>query len=424
MNHVNQPVSRSAVVVGAQWGDEGKGKITDFLTSKYNVVVRFQGGHNAGHTVWVDGRKSVTHLIPSGVLRDGVMSVIGHGVVVDPRQFKKEVENLRSLGLKIDASNLMVSLQAPVITAYHQALDHARETKSSQRIGTTGRGIGPAYEDKTSRRGIRVSDLFDRDVLTKRLERSASEKNALLKHYGVAQIDLAEEVQQLYDFGQFLKPFAGDAYSYLHQAESGGKKILFEGAQGLLLDLDYGTYPFVTSSFTHGLYASIGAGGALPQYRFGVVKSYITRVGEGPMPTEIGGPLEEHLRQLGGEFGATTGRARRCGWLDLPLLRYSIRFSGLTGLILTKSDVLAQLDEVYICQEYEFEGHAVQEAFPGMDLQNARPKLLKLGALKSKEQIEDYIGLIEKSVGIPVVIHSFGVDRNALDVRRPDFFSG
>jgi len=422
----------SLAIIGAQWGDEGKGKITDYLASKVDVVIRFQGGHNAGHTVWVNGRKSVTHLIPSGVLTEGVLSVIGHGVVLDPRQFKSEVEGLIAHGCKITGHNLKVSLHAPVITRFHHLLDQARERQTTTRIGTTGKGIGPAYEDKTSRRGIRVSDLFDFENLNRKITLLTEEKFVLLKHYGVECPSVQSEVEELFQLGKFIHPHVCDTFSLLHEIESQGKVMLYEGAQGLLLDNDYGTYPFVTSSQTHALTAPIGSGGAGPKHRVGVCKAYITRVGEGPMPTQIGGELEEKLRQLGNEFGATTGRARRCGWLDLPLLRYAVKFSQLTSLILTKCDVLAQLDEILICTHYTYQGLKIDEAYPGLDLSLMTPHYSKVERLSDinsstkhslSSSLKDYIEVIEKATNCPVVMVSYGVDRNDLYIKDGVFFT-
>jgi adenylosuccinate synthase len=413
----------SIAIIGAQWGDEGKGKITDFLASRVQAVVRFQGGHNAGHTIWVNGKKNVTHLLPSGVITPGVVSIIGQGVVVDPAQFKKEVENLRSQNLELSPQNLKVSSHATVITIYHQLLDQAREKESKLRIGTTGKGIGPAYEDRASRRGMKVFDLLDKETLKYKLQHLAHEKMILLKSYGVEAPSIDEEVHRLWDFGQYLKPYVAETFSLLQSYEETSAHVLYEGAQGLLLDIDFGTYPYVTSSTTGVAAVMLGASGMMPDHRWGVLKAYTTRVGEGPFPTQIHGEKEEKLRKLGGEYGSTTGRERKCGWLDLPLLRYCVRFSNLNGLVLTKCDVLALMNELKVCTAYKYQGQTLYEAYPGLDLSKVEPVYEDLAPLaemetcsrnKISKSLQDYVRYIEKHLNCPVVMVSFGVDREQL----------
>lgn len=413
----------SVAIIGAQWGDEGKGKITDFLASKMKAVVRFQGGHNAGHTIWVDGKKSVTHLLPSGVIRPGIVSVIGQGVVVDPAQFKKEVENLKTQGFSISPNNLKLSLNASVITIYHQLLDQARENKSRLRIGTTGKGIGPCYEDRASRRGIKVSDLFNTHLLPDKLARSVEEKIVLLRHYDISFPSIEEETKRLIDLAEYLRPYAFETYGLLNEFQKNNEPILFEGAQGLLLDVDFGTFPYVTSSNTSVASTLTGAGGFLPEQRWGVLKAYTTRVGEGPFPTQMEPEVESRLRTFGNEFGSTTGRERKCGWLDLPLLKYAIKFSNLNGLILTKCDVLAMMNELQVCVAYELKGKTINESYPGLDLYQVKPIYQKLPKLENISQcnrehlcdsLQQYVDFLEKNLQCPIHIVSFGQDREEL----------
>ena len=317
---------KSVAILGAQWGDEGKGKITDLLGKKAKFVVRYQGGHNAGHTLWVNGRKTVLHLIPSGILHPHCLSVIGHGVVIDPQALLEEIDEVSKI-LPITNKNLAVSLASPVITRFHQALDVARENHGPIKIGTTGKGIGPSYEDKIARRSIKVQDLLDHKVLQDKIVKFSKESAFLLENLYQSQLPtVLEETERLFSLGQKLKPFICDTFSLLYEASARGENILFEGAQGVLLDVDYGTYPFVTSSSTSiaGIYSGAGIKGHVQEV-IGIAKAYTTRVGEGPFPTELDNALGEFIRTKGHEFGATTGRKRRCGWLDLPLLKYAVR---------------------------------------------------------------------------------------------------
>jgi adenylosuccinate synthase len=356
-------------LVGAQWGDEGKGRVVDVLAGDIDVVVRYQGGANAGHTVIADGRKHVFHLLPSGMLYPNRICVIGNGLVLDPDQLEKEIGELDPRPEDI-GTRLVVSYGAHVVMPYHRKLDSLAERSRSDRgssvIGTTGRGIGPCYVDKYNRCGIRAEDLVSRDVLEKKLRANLDEKNLILeKIYGEKPFDFGELFKLATGWGEFIAPYLGDSTLEIDSALKAGKRILFEGAQGTLLDVDHGTYPFVTSSSCVSGGASIG--GALGPGRFdrviGVAKAYCTRVGEGPFPTEDTGETGEHLRQKGAEFGATTGRPRRCGWLDLVALNYAVKVNGLDSIALTKLDVLSGLGEIKVCVAYRIDGRE-HPAFP------------------------------------------------------------
>src|SRR6187399_3070983 len=350
-------------VLGAQWGDEGKGKIVDMLTPHFAAVARYQGGHNAGHTVYVDGQKFVLHLIPSGILHPGVTCVIGNGVVIDPEALFKEVDELARLGIAVDG-RLLVSEKAHVILSYHRELDVLSEARRGERkIGTTSRGIGPAYEDKIGRRGIRICDLFgEREALAAEVRENVNARNHAIND---STLDWKPVFEHLIAHGERLRPWVADTSLFLHQTMAAGKSVLFEGAQATLLDIDHGTYPFVTSSNASvgGVCTGLGVppraiGGVL-----GVAKAYTTRVGEGPLPTELSGELAERLRETGQEYGASTGRPRRCGWYDAVVVRYSARINGLDALALTKLDVLDGLSEVLICSGYKTSGGTLSE-FP------------------------------------------------------------
>ncbi|HUK66206.1 MAG TPA: adenylosuccinate synthase, partial [Anaeromyxobacteraceae bacterium] len=346
----------NVVVIGAQWGDEGKGKLVDLLTDYADVVVRFQGGNNAGHTLVVGGKKTVLHLVPSGILHPGKACVIGNGTVVDPEVLAKEIAEVKARGFLEDDGQLVLSLDAHVIMPWHKALDLAREQRmGASRIGTTGRGIGPTYEDKVARRGLRVRDLLDRERLAKKVQERISLAREELSRLG-SSLDEEESalVEKYAGLGRALAPYAKDASLWLHLAMQAGKSLLFEGAQGTLLDVDHGTYPFVTSSNTVAGNAATGAGvGPTSIDRvIGITKAYSTRVGSGPYPSELNDETGERLRRLGGEFGATTGRPRRTGWIDALALRYAARVNGLDGLALTKIDVLTGFPEVKIAVGY------------------------------------------------------------------------
>ena len=420
------------VVVGTQWGDEGKGKVVDVLAPKVAAVARFQGGNNAGHTLVVNGETVVLHLLPSGVLHPDCTCVVGNGVVVDPKVLLAEVEALEARGLALHEGQLVLSRTADVIMPYHRELDVLREQKrGSGKIGTTGRGIGPTYEDKVGRRGIRLGDLVDRDRLRERIAALLPEKNRMIvEWYGGDALELEALVDEYAAYGEKLAPMLGDAAGLLHRVQSGGGSILFEGAQGTFLDIDHGTYPFVTSSNTTAGAACAGAGlgpTAIDEV-VGIVKAYTTRVGSGPFPTEAEGESEERLRSLGHEFGATTGRPRRCGWFDAPLLRQAARLNGLTRLALTKLDVLSGLETIPVCVGYE----GFDQDFPA-DLTEVVPVYEHLQGwsedltgVRRWEELPsacvEYIARLEELVGVPVDLVGVGPGREQT-LLRGDLFT-
>ncbi len=422
----------NVVVVGAQWGDEGKGKVVDLLTEHAQVVVRFQGGNNAGHTLVVGGQKTVLHLIPSGILHAGKTCVIGNGVVVDPSVLVTEIDSLKQRGFLADDSQLLISESAHVIFPWHKVVDSFREkAKGGSAIGTTGRGIGPAYEDKVARRGIRVRELLRparlRERIAERLPSVLQELKELapLAKLEVPKLELEPILAEYSGLAERLRPFAADASLFLSSQIGKGARILFEGAQGTLLDVDHGTYPFVTSSNCVAGNAAVGSGigpTAIDKV-VGISKAYTTRVGGGPFPTELTDELGERLRKVGDEFGATTGRPRRCGWLDGVVLRYAVRVNGLSGLALTKMDVLSGLKTLEICTAYELDGERVTE-LPGdpEDLGRVKPVYETLPgwdeSLAGARVFDDlpanarrYVQRVEKLCGIPVTCISVGADR-------------
>lgn len=421
---------QTMAIIGAQWGDEGKGKITDLLAEKSDLVVRYQGGHNAGHTIWVNGQKTVLHVIPSGVLHAHCTSVIGHGVVLEPENFLFELNRIKNVA-KVTPDNLKVSETATVITHYHKILDAARESQGSEKIGTTGKGIGPAYEDKIARRAVKVKDLLDKDILARRLGVGYSEKEMLFKNlYQINFPSIDEEVERLYQLGQQMKDYVCDTFSLIDQSLAKGKRVLYEGAQGILLDVDYGTYPYVTSSSTTA--SGIYTGAGIPNHKLdeviGVAKAYTTRVGEGPFPTELFDEMGSTIQIKGNEVGATTGRKRRCGWLDIPLLRYAIKASQLTSIALTKLDILSNLPELKVCYAYEVNGKTVDCAYPGINLYNAKPLLKDLKPFKddfsdskTSAELDQYINFIQEALGIPVSIYAYGPDRNQIVFKKTLF---
>jgi adenylosuccinate synthase len=357
----------NVVVVGAQWGDEGKGKIVDIYTREAEAVVRFQGGNNAGHTLVVGGEKVILHLIPSGILHPGKFCCIGNGVVVDPGVLLGEIDGLRKRGKFPSEAALLISENAHVILPHHCRIDMAREAKAgAKKIGTTGRGIGPCYEDKVARRGIRISDLLHPEWLRERLQELMEEKNAYLRYLGGEPLDADEVCDELLGHAERLRTYVGDVSARVHQWGEEGRNVLFEGAQGTLLDVDHGTYPYVTSSNTLAGAACAGAGLGPKELDaiVGITKAYCTRVGSGPFPTELEDDTGELLRTKGAEFGSTTGRPRRCGWLDLVVLRNACRLNGLTGLAITKLDVLQGLSEVKVCVAYRLDGRRVDRVPP------------------------------------------------------------
>lgn len=351
----------NVVVIGSQWGDEGKGKIVDWLSERADVVVRFQGGHNAGHTLVIDGKVYKLSLLPSGVVRSGKLSVIGNGVVVDPWALMEEIERVREKGVEISPSSLMVAENASLILPIHRAIDAAREAaRGDDKIGTTGRGIGPAYEDKVARRAIRVCDLVDFDGLRGRVEALLRHHNAYLKGVGAETIGIDSVMADLELVAPNLLPYAGVVWKALEKAKRRGRRILFEGAQGVMLDVDQGTYPFVTSSNTGAGQAATGSGmgpGSIG-YVLGITKAYTTRVGSGPFPTELTDAIGERLGEKGREFGVVTGRKRRCGWFDAVLVRQAMKVGGVNGIALTKLDVLDGLEEIKICVGYKINGRS------------------------------------------------------------------
>ena len=418
-------------IIGAQWGDEGKGKITDLLGQSADYVVRFQGGNNAGHTIIVGDKKIVLHQIPSGILHEKCISVIAHGVVFEPEAFIQELTMVKE-NIAVTPERLKISLNASVITSYHKILDAHREGQSKVKIGTTGKGIGPAYEDKVARRGIKIKDLFNKESLITKLNYALEEKSYLFEHvYKTSVPSAAEEATRLYNFGQELKDYVCDTFSLIDEATRNGKKVLFEGAQGVLLDIDYGSYPYVTSSSTGaaGIFTGAGVTSGIVNEKLGIVKAYTTRVGEGPMPTEITEEIGDRIQTIGHEFGATTGRKRRCGWLDLPSLKYSAKASSITSIALTKLDVLSGLEELKVCYAYELDGKEYDCAYPGLDLTNAKPLYKTLAPFKDDfskdgvyaQELVDYIELIEKSVGIPVGILAYGPERSQIHFRKKYF---
>ncbi|MCK6530544.1 adenylosuccinate synthase [Myxococcota bacterium] len=416
------------VIVGAQWGDEGKGKVVDLLSPRADVVVRFQGGANAGHTLIVDGHKTVLHLVPSGILHPGKTCVIGNGVVVDPWALLEEMAELRSYGLPADPDQLKVSERAHVVLPFHRLLDKAREgLRGGGAIGTTGRGIGPAYEAKAARRGMRFCDLVDPPTLERVLAAGVEEANAVLtRGLGMAPVDGAALLDSLREVAAALAPHVADTGALLDERLRSGARVLFEGAQGTLLDLDHGTYPFVTSSSTAAAAAALGSGVG-PRWLdgvLGIAKAYCTRVGSGPFPTEQAGAVGEELRAGGGEYGATTGRPRRCGWLDLPLLRYATRVNGLTSLALTKLDVLSRFPEIPVCTGYRIDGRPVERPPANLALfQRCEPVyevlpgwLTPLGHARRIEDLPSaaraYLERIERDADAPICMVSVGAERS------------
>jgi len=353
----------NVVVIGSQWGDEGKGKIVDWLSSHADVVVRFQGGHNAGHTLVIDGTEYKLNLLPSGIVREGKISMIGNGVVVSPWALLKEITMIKEKGVKVTPENFIVSENAHLILPVHQALDQALEmTRGDAKLGTTKRGIGPAYEDKISRRGIRVCDLRHPELLKDKIAKMMLHHNILLKGMGAEAMDANEIYEKLMEISEDILRYAGIVWRELDYARNDGKKILFEGAQGTMLDIDHGTYPYVTSSNTVAAQASIGSGVGPDALKFilGITKAYTTRVGTGPFPTELDNEIGQFLGEKGKEFGTVTGRKRRCGWFDAALVRQSVRVNGMHGIALTKLDVLDGLDEIKICTGYKLNGKEIK----------------------------------------------------------------
>ncbi len=427
---------KNVAVVGAQWGDEGKGKIVDWLSYRADVVVRFQGGHNAGHTLVIDGKTYKLNLLPSGVVRPGKLSIIANGVVVDPWHLLKEIAALKETGVAISPDNLLVAENCPVILPVHGALDRAREeSRGGNKIGTTGRGIGPAYEDKVARRAIRLCDLAEPDVLRAKLDYLVQHHNALLRGFGAETFDSDTLYRDLMAIAPRLAPYVGVVWSRLEAARKADKRILFEGAQGNLLDVDHGTYPFVTSSNTVAAAAASGSGvGAKTVGRVvGLCKAYTTRVGAGPFPTEDTGEIGETLGRRGNEFGTTTGRKRRCGWLDAVAVRQAVKTGGIDGLALTKLDILDAFKELKICRAYKLDGKTIDYLPAGQRAQAALEPVydtcegwnsptrgirswgdLPAAALK-------YIRRIEEMVEAPVILLSTSPERDDTILMKDPF---
>ena len=429
------------IVVGAQWGDEGKGKVVDLFTERADTVVRYGGGANAGHTLVIDGKKLVTHLVPSGVCHPGKACVLGDGMVIDPHTLLDEIKDCQSRGLLMK-NELLIGLGAHVILPYHKLLDGLREDHGAKRgksIGTTRRGIGPAYEAKAARKGVRMRDLAKPERVRELVAANLDEMIPLIRYLGgeaPSQSDVTKWIDDALAAGDKLRPYTGDAGRHVDETIKAGKHLLFEGAQGCLLDLDHGTYPYVTSSSTiaAGACQSAGIGPTRVDAVVGITKAYATRVGEGPFPTEIPGEAGERLRQAGGEFGATTGRPRRCGWLDLPALRMGVRLSGMTSLALTKLDVLGGLGEVSVCVAYKLDGKELDEPpTDPEDIARAQPVYRKFpGWDRLPSEAHDvtdlpasaraYVETIAEMAGVPFCLVSVGPDR-AETIRLSDPFA-
>ncbi len=429
-------MSKNVVVLGTQWGDEGKGKIVDLLTEQASAVVRFQGGHNAGHTLVIDGEKTILHVIPSGILRPDVHCLIGNGVVLSPSALLKEIAQLEQREVPV-RDRLTISAACPLILPYHVALDQARELRrGNNKIGTTGRGIGPAYEDKVARRGLRLGDLRNptrfADILREVLD---YHNHALVHYYGVAALDANDVLDQAMGEGEQLLPMMGDVTALLHDYRQNQAKILFEGAQGSLLDIDHGTYPFVTSSNTTagGTATGSGFGPLYLDYVLGITKAYTTRVGSGPFPTELFDDTGARLAERGHEFGATTGRARRCGWFDAVALRTAVNINSISGLCLTKLDVLDGLEEISICVGYaDSDGESTPNPIDACDYEGVTPIYETVPGwhestvgIKSMDALPEnalaYIERIQTLVGAPIDIISTGPDREETIVLRHPF---
>src|SRR5207342_2513761 len=421
-------MAQNVVVVGTQWGDEGKGKLVDWLTDHAQGVVRFQGGHNAGHTLVIGGKKTVLHLIPSGILHPGVLCLIGNGVVLSPAALKKEIGELEAEGIDV-RSRLKISPATPLIMPYHIALDQAREKAAGGKaIGTTGRGIGPAYEDKVARRGIRVADLSYPKELAEKLRGTLDYHNFVLTNYlNVEAVDFQKTLDEALAFGEYIEPMKSDVAGILHELRKQGKRVLFEGAQGSLLDIDHGTYPYVTSSNTTvgGALAGTGVGADAIDYVLGIAKAYATRVGGGPFPTELDDEVGQGIRDRGQEYGATTGRPRRCGWIDLVALKRAVAINGIDGLCITKLDILDGMQTLKMCIAYQYRGKRTEYApldaegwnecepvyleFPGW--QESTHGITEWDKLPAAARA--YLRALEELSDCPVAMVSTGPDRDA-----------
>ncbi|MEQ4909411.1 adenylosuccinate synthase [Proteus vulgaris] len=430
-------MSNNVVVLGTQWGDEGKGKIVDLLTERAKYVVRYQGGHNAGHTLVIDGEKTVLHLIPSGILRENVVSIIANGVVLSPEALMKEMTQLEERGIPV-RSRLLLSEACPLILPYHIALDNAREkARGEKAIGTTGRGIGPAYEDKVARRGLRVGDLFDKKAFAQKLKEIIEYHNfQLVNYYKVEPVDYQKTLDDIMAIADILTSMVVDVSDLLYKATQNGELVMFEGAQGTLLDIDHGTYPYVTSSNTTagGVATGSGLGPRYVGYVLGIIKAYSTRVGAGPFPTELFDEVGDFLREKGQEFGATTGRSRRTGWLDIIAIRRAVQINSLSGFCMTKLDVLDGLKEVKLCVGYRLPNGEVIDTTPlaADDWEGIEPIYESMpGWNESTFGVKDhaqlpqaalnYIKRVEELTGVPVDIVSTGPDRSETIILRHPF---
>ena len=436
-------MAKNVVVIGTQWGDEGKGKIVDLLTDRASAVVRFQGGHNAGHTLVIDGVKTVLHLVPSGVLRENVICLIGNGVVLSPSALLEEIEMLEKSGIPA-RDRIRLSESCPLILPYHIALDQARElARGKKAIGTTGRGIGPCYEDKIARRGIRLGELLDAELFAKRLKEVMDYHNFALEHYYKQPVvDYQTVLDEALAQAEQLRHMVGDIPGMLHDMKAAGQSVMFEGAQGALLDIDHGTYPYVTSSTTTagGAASGSGVGPRDLDYILGIVKAYTTRVGAGPFPTElvydletnVGDEIGKYLGTKGHEFGATTGRQRRCGWLDIVSLNRSLKINSVTGICITKLDVLDELETIKIAVAYSYKGKQVTVPPVGSDaFEQCEPKYIEMPGWQQStigapnydalpQAARNYLQKIEELTGVPIDIISTGPDRaETMIVRHP-----
>ncbi|MFQ5971014.1 MAG: adenylosuccinate synthase [Alphaproteobacteria bacterium] len=425
----------NVTVIGAQWGDEGKGKIVDWLSERADVVVRFQGGHNAGHTLVIDGVTYRLRLLPSGVVREGKLGIIGNGVVVDPWALLEEIDELRGQGIDVTPERLRIAENAVLILPLHRHLDQALEkARGENRLGTTGRGIGPAYEDKIARRAIRLSDLADKETLRARMDQLLFHHNALLRGLGASEVDRDALLGELEALAPKVLPYADAVWRLLHEVQHQGKRILFEGAQGVMLDVDHGTYPFVTSSNTVAgqVAAGCGIGPASVDYVLGITKAYATRVGSGPFPTEQRNEIGERLGQRGREFGTVTGRKRRCGWFDAVAVRQAVRIGGIDGIALTKLDVLDGLEELKACTAYHLDGERLDYLPAGMSSQARLEPIYDTldGWTESTAGARTwadlpatavkYIRRVEEMIGAPVALLSTSPERrDTIMVRDP-----
>ena len=426
----------NVVVTGAQWGDEGKGKIVDWLSERADLVVRFQGGANAGHTLVIDGVTYKLSLLPSGIVRPGKTAVVGNGVVIDPWSLREEIENIRKQGVAVSRDNLRIAENATLILPLHRELDGIREAAAGKgKIGTTGRGIGPAYEDKVGRRAIRVYDLSNPETLPAKIERLLAHHNPLRRGLGEGEVDGRKLFDDLMEIAPSILPYMDSAWALLDAEKRAGKRILFEGAQGTFLDIDHGTYPFVTSSNTIASQAATGSGvgPSTLEYVLGIAKAYTTRVGEGPFPTELFDEVGRRIGEKGHEFGTVTGRARRCGWFDAVLVRQAARVSGMDGIALTKLDVLDGLDELKVCVAYELDGERIDRLPAGQGAQaRVKPvyetfegwKETTYGARSWNDlpaQAVKYVRHIEELIGCPVAILSTSPERDDTILMKDPF---